>query len=233
MFGLCNIFFTHPLAPPKHYYNEAPAYIIIIIIYHKNYKMKRNLMPILLLAAGVFFYSCKKTDMVADSEKNTHNSASRGFTDRDTSDREDGFCEATTVDLLAGQTINAGTVTVINDNDYIYVTYTTANGYTLKQTHLYVGGCALIPVNNAGNPVPGQFPYKATHNNATSYTVTVPISAIPAGSCGCIAAHAAVQKLNAAGQVIDSQTGWGNGTLINPDGGNWGMKFAYCSCSPL
>jgi hypothetical protein len=195
--------------------------------------MKKNLMPILLLAAGAFLYSCKKTEMMSSGEKNAQSSYNRGIIDRDTSDKEDGFCEATTVDLIAGQTINAGSVSVINDNDYIYVTYTTANGYTLKKTHLYVGGCALIPVNNAGNPVPGRFPNKATHNNATSYTVTIPISAIPVGSCGCIAAHAAVQKLNEAGQVIDSQTSWGNGSLINPNGGNWGMKFTYCSCSEL
>jgi hypothetical protein len=195
--------------------------------------MKKNFMPIFLLAAGVFLYSCKKTEMVPGSEKNVQPSADKSITGRDSSDREDDFCEATTVDLVAGQTINAGNVSVINDGSFIYVTYTTANGYTLKKTHLYVGNCALIPVNNAGNPVPGQFPYKAAHNNATTYTVTVPISAIPAGSCGCIAAHASMQKLNGSGQVIESQTGWGSGTLINPNGGNWGMKFDYCSCNGL
>jgi hypothetical protein len=195
--------------------------------------MKRSLMLIFLLAAGVFMYSCKKTEMVSGTGKTVNQSKQGSIGSRDSSDKEDDFCESTTVNLLAGQSINAGSVSVINDNNFIYVTYTTANGYTLKQTHLYVGDCALIPVNNAGNPVPGRFPYKATHSNATTYTVTIPISAIPAGSCGCIAAHAALQKLNSSGQVIDSQTGWGNGTLINPNGGNWGMKFAYCSCSGL
>ena len=135
--------------------------------------------------------------------------------------------------LVAGQTINAGTVTVTNDDAFIYVTYTTANGWMLTQTHLYVGACALIPVNGPGNPMPGQFPYSGTHNNITTYTYQVPISQIPAGGCGCIAAHAVVVKLNSSGQVINQQTGWGQGIRINPNGGNWGMKFEYCSCIPL
>ena len=142
-------------------------------------------------------------------------------------------CTPEEVTLIAGQSINAGTVTVYNDANYIYVTYTTANGWLLTQTHLYVGDCALIPVNNPGNPIPGQFPYSGTHNNITTYTYQIPISKIPAGSCGCIAAHAVVVQVNGSNQVINQQTAWGNGTRINMTGGNWGMKFDYCSCTPL
>jgi hypothetical protein len=194
--------------------------------------MKKNLMPILLLAAGMFMYSCKKADAVKSIGETTAQNVQGSIGSRDTSDRE-GDCLETTVNLMAGQTIDAGYVSVINDDANIYVTYSTSNGYTLKETHLYVGDCALIPVNKPGNPIPGQFPYNATHNNVTTYTVTVPISAIPLGACGCIAAHAVVQKLDASGQVLDSQTAWGQGTLINLSGGNWGMKFDYCSCTGL
>ena len=141
-----------------------------------------------------------------------------------------GACPTSTTPLIAGQHINAGNVTVSNDDAYIYVTYNTENGYVLRETHLFVGGCEAIPVTNAGNPSPGQFPYKNSHNDCTTFTYRVPISAIPAGSCGCVAAHAALVKYGANGQVIDSQTGWGSGTLINPNGGSWGMKFQYCSC---
>lgn len=142
-------------------------------------------------------------------------------------------CTPTEVTLFAGQTINSGTVSVTNDADFIYVTYTSTNGWKITQTHLYVGECALIPVNNPGNPMPGQFPYKTTHTGGvTSFTYQVPIGTIGLGYCGCIAAHAVVVKLNAAGQVIEQQTGWGNGTRINLNGGNWGMKFDYCTCTP-
>lgn len=194
--------------------------------------MKKNLMPILLLAAGILLYSCKKTDAITGAVEKEETSIVGSVVARDTADREDG-CIATVVNLMAGQNINAGSVTVQNDDSFIYVTYSTSNGYTLKETHLYVGDCALIPVNRPGNAIPGQFPYKATHNNITTYTVAVPISAIPLGGCGCVAAHAVVQKLGASGQAVDTQTGWGEGTLINPNGTSWGMKFAYCSCEGL
>jgi hypothetical protein len=184
--------------------------------------MKKSLFAILLATATLTIFSCQKSP-VEPRAASTDEGPVWG--------REgDPQCPPTEVTLLAGQTINSGTVTVTNDADFIYVTYTTTNGWVLSQTHLYVGECGLIPVNNPGNPIPGQFPYSGNHNNITSYTYTIPISAIPAGGCGCVAAHAVVKKLNSSGQVIESQTGWGNGTPINVNGGNWGMKFAYCSC---
>jgi len=36
-----------------------------------------------------------------------------------------------------------------------------------------------------------------------------------------------VVAYNAGGQIIFSQTGWGQGEQIN-DGGSWAMKFGYC-----
>lgn len=183
--------------------------------------MKKSLFAVLFATAAFTFISCKKVTVEPTATTQNGDGVLEGRIDD---------CPATEVTLMAGQTINSGTVTVSNDADYIYVTYSTANGWLLTQTHLYVGECGLIPTNNPGNPMPGQFPYKSTHNNITSYTYQVPISALPAGECGCIAAHAVVVKLNSSGQVIQSQTAWGNGTLINLNGGNWGMKFDYCSC---
>ncbi len=197
--------------------------------------MKKNLLLVAIAATAIFF-SCKKTETIpltkpADAVNHlSPNVNSTGINPNRVGPGDSGLCEATTVTLIAGQSINSGTVTVTNDDANIYVTYSTANGYTLTQTHLYVGNCALIPVNSQGNPVPGQFPYASPHNNITSYTYTVPLSAIPAGSCGCIAAHAVVEKRDANGNLLDSQTAWGNGTRINPRGGNWGMSFSYCSC---
>jgi len=185
--------------------------------------MKKKLLFLAITIAPFTFFSCQKADLepakAADDIIITPPRVG-----------DPGECPATEVILIAGQTINSGSVSVTNDANFIYVTYTTAPGWYLTQTHLYVGDCALIPLNNPGNPVPGQFPYSANHNNITTYTYQVPISLIPAGGCGCIAAHAVVKQLNASGQTIQTQTGWGQGTLINLNGGNWGMKFDYCSC---
>lgn len=188
--------------------------------------MKKALLLFAIAMPILGLMSCKKESVEPSAtEQGNANNPIFGRTGDPT-----GECPATTVDLIAGQFYNAGSVSVTNDADYIYVTYTTANGYLLTQTHLYVGACNAIPVNNPGNPIPGQFPYASTHNYTNTYTYQVPISAIPAGGCGCIAAHAVVKKLNASGQVIESQTAWGNGVRINLSGGNWGMRFDYCSC---
>ena len=198
--------------------------------------MKKLVRFSCFVAVVTIIFSCQKNGL--DPDINSIQSG-RYVTDV-TPAQKNGFvertygepCEPTTVMLVAGQTIDAGTVTVTNDANYIYVTYTTTNGWVLSQTHLYVGDCALIPINNPGNPIPGQFPYAGTHNNLTTYTYQIPISKIPLEACGCIAAHAVVKKYNASNQLIDTQTGWGNGVRINLTGGNWGMKFDYCSCTP-
>ena len=194
--------------------------------------MKKLLLPALF--AATVFISCKKnTETIApESTGPQYVSGLQNKPYEPGTTGRVGDCLATEVDLIAGQTMVAGTVSVTNDESNIYVTYTTTGNWVLTQTHLYVGDCALIPVNNPGNPIPGQFPYSGSHSNLTSVTYTVPISAIPPGSCGCIAAHGVVKELNANGGTIQTQTGWGNGVRINLSGGNWGMKFDYCSCIP-
>lgn len=132
---------------------------------------------------------------------------------------------STVYTLFAGQTINIGTLTVSNDADSIYVTYATQNGWVLNETHLYVGAPGGIPVNNAGNPTVGLFPYNATHNGITTYTVAVPIN--PALSCYAIAAHASVSLLGPNNTVIQSETAWSNGQPINQTG-NWATYSTYC-----
>ena len=204
--------------------------------------MKKLLLPALLFAT-FFTISCKKNELAPPQEQlatpapqgSRYVILAEGDGNKEIILGREGDpgCVATEVTLIAGQTINSGTVTVTNDANFIYVTYTTTNGWVLSQTHLYVGDCALIPVNNPGNPIPGQFPYASAHNNVTSYTYQIPLSQIPVGSCGCIAAHAVVKQYNSSNQVINTQTAWGNGTLINLTGGNWVMKFDYCSCTPL
>jgi hypothetical protein len=57
--------------------------------------------------------------------------------------------------LIAGQHIDSGDVSVWNDDENIYITYTTSDGWEITETHLYVGK------NDPGSltSAPGQFPY--------------------------------------------------------------------------
>lgn len=188
--------------------------------------MKTTTSTFLIAMSLAALVSCKKESALVNTSNN-YDANESGITDPF---YPTNGCVPTTVSLIAGQHIDAGTVTVSNDASFIYVTYTSANGYLIKETHLYVGNCEAVPVNKKGNPAPGQFPYTSSHDYATSYTYAVPIAAIGMGNCGCIAAHASLVKRDASGKEVGSQTGWGNGTSINPDNGGWAMKFAYCTC---
>jgi len=129
--------------------------------------------------------------------------------------------------FLAGQSINVGTVTVWNDATNLYVAYQLDGNYQLKTTHMYVGSCSTIPVNGAGNPRIGLYPYQTTHaDNTQLYVYVVPLSSLPSG-CLCVSSHAEVVAYGTNGSQTFNQTGWAQGEQIN-DGGSWAMKFGYC-----
>lgn len=130
-----------------------------------------------------------------------------------------------TKNLLAGQHHQAGSVLISSDASNLYVTHQMANNWELRKTHLFAGDCNSIPTNKSGNPQNGQFPYKASHTNGTvTYTYSIPLANLPA--CMCIAAHAEVVKVDNNGNIIQSETGWGEGTSFH--GKNWAMYFDYC-----
>lgn len=139
--------------------------------------------------------------------------------------------ETTTVNLIAAQNIIAGTIKVANDANYIYVTYSTTNGWKINEVHLYVGKCNLIPRTNSGNPIPGQFPYKRGFNSSGVTTTTFKLLKSCFDSCFCVAAHAEVIKSSnnyrGCGNKASSETAWGQGTRF-VQRGNWGMYFNAC-----
>lgn len=135
------------------------------------------------------------------------------------------------INLLAGQTIDAGNITLSFDQTNLYVTYTTTGGWYLSEVHLWIGtSLSLMPQTPSGNPKIGNFPYKATGlDGQTSYQFVIPLSDLGGYSTICgstlyFAAHASVYKYNTDGS-IDSQTGWGEGPRIT-DKGNWATYFA-------
>ncbi|MCE1197837.1 MAG: hypothetical protein LWW85_02615 [Marinilabiliales bacterium] len=126
--------------------------------------------------------------------------------------------------LWAGQTINAGNL-VVNEvdtnsdgiDDALAISYNLTGGWAFSEIHLWIGSdLSKLPKNNAGNPVPGNFPYKPLDAaGKTSYTINVPFSAIGYTTCSAqyyVAAHASVVK------GTSSQTAWSAGTSINTKG---------------
>jgi len=113
----------------------------------------------------------------------------------------------TTVNLIAGLSTNVGTVTVGNNSENAFVTYTiTDPAWKLNDLKLFVGDCNLIPKSNCSSPTTLQFPYTTSFSTGLlTYTFAIPLSSLP--SCYCIAASATVSKPGSCGIKA-----WGAGT---------------------
>lgn len=150
---------------------------------------------------------------------------------------------STVTTLFAGQTIDAGTVTVSNDGTNLYVAYSTKNGWLLTETHLAIAtSLAGIPQTKNGNPKVGNFAYQRSYHPAVGSDVYVlPLDQLAVSlhldrfTCGSsqlyIAAHAVVVQLGSGGDVSSRETGWGYGAGF--PGANWSTYFTHTiQCCP-
>ena len=106
--------------------------------------------------------------------------------------KSESQCHVVT-DLIAGQHLDVGDVTVVDDGVNIYVTYEIFEpGWGMTQSHLHVAAdLSGIPQTKRGNPKIGKFTYQNEHDMILKFTYTVPIT-WPAGTELVIAAHAVV-----------------------------------------
>src|SRR5262245_20466537 len=95
------------------------------------------------------------------------------------------------VDLIAGQNKHSGAIKIWDDGKSLYILYETIDPWCLTETHLAVASSlADIPQAN-GNPIPGQFLYKNTHNCVSNFLYKIPL---PNNSCTVyVATHAVVK----------------------------------------
>lgn len=134
----------------------------------------------------------------------------------------EGLCgEKQLFDLVAGQTIPVGKITVANDGDTLYVVYRTNSleNWYLTEAHLYV-----LTSEPTGRLTPGQAPYKweGTGGPVDTYIFEVPLD-VECGTTLWIQAHASVVKI-VDGQVVQSETAYG-GTIH--DGSPWYGNIEY------
>jgi len=141
------------------------------------------------------------------------------------------------VALIAGQHIDAGTVTVMNDGQEVTVEFRTSGDWYMSEVHLHIGlSLGDIPQNRSGNPQIGRFAYKETLSPASQYhefTVDLGENGWVPGTELYIAAHAVVGKLDAgSGNLYATETGWGEGPGFT--GNSWAMYFKYTinECAP-
>jgi hypothetical protein len=133
-------------------------------------------------------------------------------------------------DLLAGQSIDAGNVTIYNTADSLYIFVETSGNWRLTSTKIYVGTLAGMPQTSTGNPKVGQFPYKKNFNPSSTTSLTaISLANLPA--CYIVAVHVDLQEV-VNGTIVQTQTGWANGSPM--PGANWAMYANYCTqaCNP-
>ncbi len=146
----------------------------------------------------------------------------------------DNSCEEPVEQVLyAGQHIEAGTVLISNDEEYLYVTYDlTGTEWWLKETHLFAGDLEDVPFGNSGNPKIGHFPFHGDHDMTQEYHFQIPIEEVSSEDCFAVIAHAAlVAKEN--GEITSSETAFAFGAdeFGEPnefDGNRWGWFVEYC-----
>lgn len=191
------------------------------------------LRKITFLAVLTFLsYSCQSND---DFENlNTENFEfsveTHDFTNL--SSRNSPATACFTTPLIAGQNFDAGRIDVeiVNESgtDYVYISYITNDDWVIKLTHLYAGDRDGIPETKKGNPRPGVFEKKMDYdaNVISDFEVEYKIPASAFEACFHIAAHCEVAKIDDKGNVVQRETGWGQGDQF--EGNSWAMYFEFC-----
>jgi len=129
----------------------------------------------------------------------------------------------TTQQLLCGQTMLCGVVTITVTTGFVTVSVQGANGWTISSTAIFVGQVA-----NGGFPgaVPGQYPIMATVGASNSFTtgpIAAPCAAGDAGKSYVVAVSVHTDSHGPGG----GQTGWANGPIPFPLA-KWGWYSNAC-----
>jgi hypothetical protein len=143
--------------------------------------------------------------------------------------------EGMTVDLIAGQEMDAGDVSATISGSDLCIEFAVADGWELVETHLWVGDyLSGMPQTRKGNPQVGHFPYASGDiTGETTWTACIPLVELGDDPCDLnlvIAAHAAV-RLPLGNDEYQTETGWADGDrMVNR--GNWATYYnILISCS--
>ena len=178
--------------------------------------MKLNITS-LVLAAGIVLFSCSPNN----DELTVYDDTADRIIIIDTGTTGDPTATSYQTDLMAGQNVVSGIVTVDVVDGNVVVSYSTDGDWVIEETHLYIGPLAGLPTNGGGNPQVGQFPYSDTHPvGTTDVDYTGP--GLIEGECVYVAAHAVVTNTVTG----ETETAWGQGIPIG--GNSWAMMFEYC-----
>ena len=138
-------------------------------------------------------------------------------------------CEES-VTLVVAREIDGGIVCVDVKSQTVEVTYRTADPWHLVETHLAIGDDLdefeeAGWTNPAGQPRPGRFPYRETHDPPVeAYTYEISFDELaPFSWPVTVAAHASVVADDGG---RNEEGAWGEGERF-VDRGSWGMYFEF------
>jgi hypothetical protein len=136
------------------------------------------------------------------------------------------------VSLIAGQSIDAGSICFEQMNDQLKVTFTVTGDWMLDEAQLWIGTDQNgYPKAKNGNPIPGQFPFPSGSIDAQSYIFYIPFSYLGytgGAACYYVMAHASISRpLGTDPQTYQQETGWGQGDRVTQRG-NWATRFQIC-----
>lgn len=132
-----------------------------------------------------------------------------------------------TQDLLAGQDMRVGEVSVWDDGSTLYVKYEiSAPDWQIRETHVAVAeDPADFPQTKKGNPKVGHFAWSMEHDPwVTEFTQEIPITELGTGAILYIAAHAEVVMM--VDDEIVEESAWAAGSRF-VERGNWATYFVY------
>lgn len=129
------------------------------------------------------------------------------------------WCGMTEVTIFAGQTIDVGTLTILNDEDKLVLVIDISDDWMLVEYHLHFGKTVEdIPHNRNGTPIPGQFMISGTtlpEDGTLSYTLAeleeLTELEFDLGDDIIIAFHAVVQMKGTTEEEPITETAWSDG----------------------
>lgn len=136
--------------------------------------------------------------------------------------------------LIAGQDINSGLITISNDEENLYINFSTQNPWLLDEMHVHLAESVEgIPTTRSGNPKIGRFQYQQSFDSLLdTYTFTIALSDFNWVANGetrvFLAAHAVVADVTSVdeiGNIQRRETAWGKGESFS--GKSWAMYFGY------
>jgi hypothetical protein len=201
---------------------------------HRIRQWKQTTVLFMLIA---FLLGCKKQKTV---EENPEVQPPSNFEALFSTHAVPNTGSAFVTDLKTKDGNTVGTVSVCNDDDYLYLSYRTQDQFYLTGVQTYAGKKTEIPVTASGNPNPHKFPGKLQINacdRMQTMTFKVPLSQLQSDEntlCATnteffIAMRATVRQIDGDCSIINDEDAWAAPVLINPGNADeWATAFYYC-----